>query len=291
MLPQVLLSEVVLHKITGLAGVPIMWSQLANTRWPAGDYSSVRYATNTGGRMPGTILAQLRRKMPGTTFYLMYGLTEAFRSSYLDPAQIDRKRGSIGKAIPEVELFVLNEQGEVCDVDEPGELVHSGALVTMGYWNNPDATARKFRPLPPGISPTTELSPAVWTGDIVRRDADGFLYFQDRNDNMMKCSGYRISPSEIEDVIIESGLAHNVVAIGIPDAQAGQRVGIALVPSAKLEDYDFAIRHICARELPPYMQPDQVLLLEQFPLNANGKPDRAAIAALFSYTSHVETDD
>ena len=288
-LPQALLSEVLSHKVTGLAGVPTMWSQLANTRWPEGDYSSIRYVTNTGGRMPDSVLSKLRGRLPNSTVYLMYGLTEAFRSSYLDPTMIDQKPGSIGKSIPEVELFVLNEKGALCDVDVPGELVHSGALVTMGYWNDLEATEKKFRPLPPELANSTHSKVGVWTGDIVRRDKDGFLYFQDRKDNMLKCSGYRISPTEIEDVILESELAQDVVAIGIPDSQAGQRVGIALVPGSELEDYDFAIRHICARELPPYMQPDQVLVLDKFPLNANGKPDRPAIAALFPDLTPIKT--
>ena len=231
--------------------------------------------------MPDSVLSRLRDRLPDTTVYLMYGLTEAFRSSYLDPTMIDQKRGSIGKSIPEVELFVLNGKGEICDVDEPGELVHSGALVTMGYWNDPDATEKRFRSLPPKLRGSVRSKVGVWTGDIVRRDKEGFLYFQDRKDNMLKCFGYRISPTEIEDVILESEIAQDVVAIGIPDPQAGQRVGIALVPGPELEDYGFAIRHICARELPPYMQPDHVLVLDQFPLNANGKPDRLAIAALF----------
>ena len=290
-LPQPLLSEALTFKATGLAGVPTMWSQLANTRFPDGDYSALRYLTNSGGRIPNTVLAEIRRRLPCARFYLMYGLTEAFRSSYLEPDKIDEKPNSIGKAIPEVELFVLDKEGKPCAPDEPGELVHSGALVTLGYWKDAAATRGKFRSLPAALANSTGDNRAVWTGDIVRRDADGYLYFQDRNDNMLKCSGYRISPTEIEDVILESGLATDVAAIGIPDSQVGQRVGIAIVSGAEHEDYDFAVRHICARELPPYMQPDQILVLEKFPLTANGKPDRTAIAALFSEVTPIDSGD
>ncbi len=173
----------------------------------------------------------------------------------------------------------------------PVSLCTAAHCTTLGYWNDAAATQERFRPLPPELAKSTGEKLAVWTGDIVRRDADGYLYFQDRNDNMMKCSGYRISPTEIEDVILESGLAIDVVAIGIPDRQAGQRVGVAIVAGTEHEDYDFAIRHICARELPPYMQPDQILVLEKFPLTANGKPDRTAIAALFSDPTPIKTDD
>lgn len=241
--------------------------------------------------MPDDTLAELRSRLSGADFFLMYGLTEAFRSTYLDPARIDDKRGSIGKSIPEVELFVINEDGELCDADESGELVHCGALVSLGYWNDPEATRERIRPLPAAISAMSGHECGVWTGDIVKRDSEGFLYFIDRTDNMMKCSGYRVSPSEIEDVIIESGLTDDVVAIGIPDSKVGQRVGIALVAGTEHEDYDFATRHICARELPPYMQPAQVVVFDRFPLTPNGKPDRPAIKAFLSDLPIGESDD
>ncbi len=131
-LPQPLLSEVLIHKATGLAGVPTMWLQLANTRWPEGDYSGLRYLTNSGGRIANSVLRKVRSHLPRARFYLMYGLTEAFRSSFLEPDKIDEKPDSIGKAIPEVELHVLNEKGKSCAPDEPGELVHSGALHNIG---------------------------------------------------------------------------------------------------------------------------------------------------------------
>ena len=290
-MPQPLLAEVLRHRITGLAGVPTMWAQLSRVRWPDGDFSCLRYVTNSGGRMPSDTLAELRRRLSHAEFFLMYGLTEAFRSTYLDPARIDDKRGSIGRSIPEVELFVINEHGELCEADEPGELVHCGALVTMGYWNDDRATRERFRPLPKALSESTGHEGGVWSGDIVRRDSEGFLYFIDRTDNLMKCSGYRVSPSEIEDVIIESGLTEDVVAIGIPDSKVGQRVCIALVAGTEHEDYDFATRQICARELPPYMQPAQVIILDRFPLTPNGKPDRPAIKAILSDLPIGDSDD
>ena len=288
-LPQPLLSEVLRYKITGLAGVPTMWSQLAAAGWPDGDYTALRYITNSGGRLPKSVLSLLRSRLPDVSVYLMYGLTEAFRSSYLAPDLIEERPDSIGKAIPGVDLFVLNDKGDICRPDEPGELVHCGALVTLGYWDDPDATHTKFRPLPKNISKSDSATLALWTGDIVRSDSDGFLYFLDRNDSMMKCSGYRISPSEIEDVIIESDLASDVVAVGIPDTQGAQQVGVAVIAGSEHEDYDFAIRHICARELPPYMQPTQILVLKQFPLTANGKPDRTSIAKLFRSVTQVNS--
>ena len=211
----------------------------------------------------------------------MYGLTEAFRSSYLDPELVDRYPDSIGRAIPGVSLHVVNRQGELCQAGETGELVHSGALVTLGYWNNSEATARRFRTLPGSVDSAPSSEFAVWTGDIVRQDKNGILYFVERADHMLKCSGYRISPMEIEETIYESGLVEQVIAVGLPAANHGQRIALAVVPKSKGEDNDFAIRHVCARELPPYMQPDELLILETLPLTANRKPDRLATKEMF----------
>jgi acyl-CoA synthetase (AMP-forming)/AMP-acid ligase II len=194
---------------------------------------------------------------------------------------VDEYPDSIGRPIPGVQLHVVRPDGTLCAPDEPGELVHSGALVALGYWNDPEATAEKFRPLP--ASSGTDLQPelAVWTGDIAKQDRNGLLFFLERADSMLKCSGYRISPTEIEETIYESGLVKHVVAVGIPDEINGQRIGLAVVPKSAHDDTDFALRYVCARELPPYMQPAEISVLDHLPVNANGKPDRASIEALF----------
>ena len=280
-LPQQLVSEIVQNRVTGLAGVPTMWQQLIDCSWPAGCDEHLRYITNSGGRLSRDTLARLRSRFGKTRVFLMYGLTEAFRSSYLDPDLIDERPDSIGKALPGVQLHVVNERGELCAPGEPGELVHSGKLVTLGYWNNPAASANRFRPPPSSCRLDTAEPPSVWTGDIVTLDSDGFLYFSERADQLLKCSGYRVSPSEIEQAILESGLADEVVAVGLPDERRGHRVAIALVPSNPNEDNDFAIRHVCARELPPYMQPEEILVVEALPVTPNGKPDRQAIRSMF----------
>ena len=183
------------HQVTGLTCVPPLWIQLTEQEWPAEATQSLRYFANTGGRMPKATLKKLRAIFPQAKPYLMYGLTEAFRSTYLDPAEVDRRPDSIGKAIPNAEILVVRPDGTPCEPGEEGELVHRGALVAMGYWNDPEQTAERFKPAPgreAGIT-TTEL--AVWSGDIVKADADGFLYFVGRNDEMIKTSGYRVSPT------------------------------------------------------------------------------------------------
>ena len=202
--PKDIVAAVREHGITGLAAVPPLWIALARLSWPAD--CTLRFITNSGGAMPTVTVAALQEALPRTDIFLMYGLTEAFRSTYLPPGEVARRPDSIGRAIPNAEVLVVRPDGTLCDAGEPGELVHRGALVALGYWNDPARTALRFRPAPgqDAALPLPEL--AVWSGDTVRRDADGFLYFVGRSDDMIKVSGYRISPTEIESVLHASGL-------------------------------------------------------------------------------------
>jgi acyl-CoA ligase (AMP-forming) (exosortase A-associated) len=261
------------HKVTGLTCVPPLWIQLADQAWPDEASRHLRYFANTGGRMPQTTLKRLRTIFPGAKPYLMYGLTESFRSTYLDPAEVDRRPGSIGKAIPNAEVLVVRPDGSLCDADEEGELVHRGALVAMGYWNDPQRTAERFKPAPgqPAGVTTTEL--AVWSGDIVTRDTDGFLYFVGRNDEMIKTSGYRVSPTEIEEVVYETGLVRDAVALGVEDADLGQHVVLVVAPSGPELD-TAALLATLKGQLPRYMVPQQVRVLPELPRSPNGKFDR-----------------
>jgi acyl-CoA ligase (AMP-forming) (exosortase A-associated) len=174
------------HGVTGLTCVPPLWIQIVEQKWPEDARASLRYFANTGGRMPKSVLDRLREVFPSAKPFLMYGLTEAFRSTYLDPAEVDRRPGSIGKAIPGAEILVVRPDGSSCDAGEEGELVHRGPHVALGYWNDPVHTAERFRPVPGRDQPwrTTEL--AVWSGDVVTADDEGFLYFVGRKDEMIK---------------------------------------------------------------------------------------------------------
>jgi len=272
-----IVSMVEKESITGLAAVPPLWIQLSRLAWPAD--CTLRYLTNSGGAMPGATLAALREALPRARVFLMYGLTEAFRSTYLPPEELDRRPDSIGRAIPNAEVLVVRPDGSLCGPDEPGELVHRGALVSLGYWNDPAKTAERFRPAPgqdPGLT-LTEM--AVWSGDTVRRDADGFLYFVGRTDDLIKVSGYRISPTEIEEVVYATGLAEEAVVFGVPHPELGQAVVLlAVAPGASAE----ALLQECRRRMPPYMVPAHVALhAEPFPRNPNGKIDRPALRAPF----------
>lgn len=262
------------HRVTGLTGVPPLWIQLAGLDWPLAATRHLRYFANTGGRMPRATLDRLRRLFPGAEPFLMYGLTEAFRSTYLDPAEVDRRPGSIGKAIPNAEILVVRPDGSPCDPGEPGELVHRGALVAMGYWNDPERTARRFRPAParqPGLW-ADEI--AVWSGDTVVRDDDGFLYFVGRDDEMIKTSGYRVSPTEIEEAAYETGLIRDAVALGVADPRLGQQVALVVSPPGSGDVDVTALLARMRQVIPLYMVPRQVEVRAEIPRSPNGKFDR-----------------
>ena len=263
--------------ITGLAAVPPLWIQLSQLSWPA--TPRLRYITNSGGAMQRATLDKLRAALPHTRVYLMYGLTEAFRSTYLPPEQLELRPDSIGKAIPNAEVMVLRPDGTPCDPDEPGELVHRGPLVALGYWNDPEKTAARFRPLPPRQAGLVLQELAVWSGDTVRGDIDGYLYFVGRADDMIKTSGYRVSPTEIEEVVYATGLVGEAVALGVPHPVLGQAVALLATAAAGVELERQALLDACKANLPGYMAPAWIeVRAEALPRNPNGKIDRKLLA-------------
>ena len=274
--------------ITGLTGVPPLWIQLAELDWPEAAQRTMRYFANTGGHMPRPTLERLRRAMPKAKPFLMYGLTEAFRSTYLDPSEVDRRPDSIGKAIPNAEILVVRPNGELCDADEEGELVHRGALVSLGYWNDPERTALRFRPAPGQPAGLTMPEIAVWSGDRVRRDAEGFLYFVGRLDEMIKTSGYRVSPTEVEEVIYATGLVGAVAALGIPHERLGQAIVVVASPPAGGALDSAAILRECQRAMPQYMVPLRIVERTALPRNPNGKIDRKLLSGELADIFHPE---
>ncbi|WP_425254677.1 acyl-CoA ligase (AMP-forming), exosortase A system-associated [Janthinobacterium sp. NFX145] len=274
--------------ITGLAAVPPLWVQLSQLSWPLS--TPLRYITNSGGVMQRSTLDRLRQSLPRTQVYLMYGLTEAFRSTYLAPEQLERRPDSIGQAIPNAEVLVLRPDGSVCDADEPGELVHRGALVALGYWNDAARTAERFKPLPPQASGLVLPELAVWSGDTVRRDADGYLYFVGRSDDMIKTSGYRVSPAEIEEVAYASGLVGEAAALGLPHAVLGQAIALLVTPAPGVELQRDSVLAACRARLPSYMVPLWVEIRDGvLPRNPNGKIDRPLLARELARAYAVQT--
>ena len=262
------------HRVTGLTCVPPLWIQLADQAWPPEATSGLRYFANTGGRMPRATLQKLRAIFPNARPYLMYGLTEAFRSTYLDPSEVDKRLDSIGKAIPNAEILVVRPDGSPCGPGEQGELVHRGALVAMGYWNDPERTAERFKPAPGRDYGLGDSELAVWSGDLVVADDDGFLYFVSRADEMIKTSGYRVSPTEIEEVAYDTGLVGGAVALGVDDPVLGQRIVLVVSPANGNGLTSEVLLARLKRELPLYMLPKEVVVRPDLPRSPNDKFDR-----------------
>ncbi|WP_374691593.1 acyl-CoA ligase (AMP-forming), exosortase A system-associated [Accumulibacter sp.] len=286
LLPQDILKVLARERVSGLTAVPPLYIQLAQLEWPAVISQQLRYFANTGGRMPRATLAALRARLPNSKPYLMYGLTEAFRSTFLPPDEVDRRPDSIGKAIPNAEILVLREDGSPCVANEPGELVHRGALVALGYWNDREKTAERYRPLPTGVAGRDaglvlpEL--AVFSGDTVSMDEDGFLYFIGRRDEMIKTSGYRVSPTEVEEIVYATRLVGECVAFGVDHPMLGQAIQLIATPAeGDSLDCDQLFAE-CRQRMPAYMVPAGISLHHgPLPRNPNGKLDRKTLASEF----------
>jgi acyl-CoA ligase (AMP-forming) (exosortase A-associated) len=284
LLPRDVLRAMDREKVTGLTAVPPLYIQLTQLEWPAAMGEHLRYFANTGGRMPRETLAALRARVPKAKPFLMYGLTEAFRSTYLPPDEVDRRPDSIGKAIPNAEILVLREDGTECGPDEPGELVHRGALVGQGYWNDAEKTAERYKPLPAGIGGRLAglMLPevAVFSGDTVRRDAEGFLYFVGRRDEMMKTSGYRVSPTEVEEILYATRLVGECVAFGADHPTLGQSIQVIVTaPEGNAAVDVAALLAQCRIRMPAYMVPAGITpMAGPLPRNPNGKIDRKLLA-------------
>lgn len=274
------------ERITGLAAVPPLWMQLCAVEWPSSINEHLRYFTNSGGAMPTATLKALSSRVPRAKPYLMYGLTEAFRSTYLPPEEAERRPTSIGKAIPNAEILVLREDGSVCADNEPGELVHRGALVAMGYWNDPARTAERFKVLKHEETGVVLPEMAVWSGDTVIRDPEGYLYFVSRRDEMIKTSGYRVSPTEVEEVVYRTGLVVEAAVFGVPHETMGE--SILLVAKARGDEAGDteALLAACRDQLPAYMMPTEVVWhAGGLPRNPNGKIDRKALSERYRQPS------
>ena len=276
LLPRDVAKACAKHGGTTLAAVPPLWVQLTVIDWPADATASMRRLTNSGGALTEGLVRDLRRIFPAARLFPMYGLTEAFRSTYLDPELVDTHPTSMGKGIPFAEILVVADDGEIAADGEEGELVHAGPLVAQGYWQDAERTAERFKPAPAG---STFGGTAVWSGDRVRREADGLLYFVGRRDAMIKSAGNRISPQEVEDAAVATGLIAEAVAVGIPDVKLGQAVCLAVRAVELDED---ALKKALAAALPNFMQPRLIRRYDAMPRNPNGKLDRNAIAQEFA---------
>ena len=299
-LPGDLLKGLRRHEITGITGVPPLWALLLRGTKAIEEepLAHLRYLANTGGRIPQANLEELKRLLTGlggTEIYLMYGLTEAFRSTYLPPEEVWRsspERGwCIGQAIPDSEIFVVDESGRECAPDEVGELVHRGPTVAMGYWGNKEATRKAYRPNPLAPPELLGVERVVYSGDLAKRDEEGYLYLLGRNDAMIKNQGFRLSPEEVENLLIASGLVDEACAFGVENPDVGHDV-IAVVSlkdgadgeangeaSGKAVD---SIREYAIKNGPPYMIPREILVWDELPKTGSGKIDRKGISSAYT---------
>ena len=279
--PRDVMKACARERITTLAAVPPLWVQLVEQDWPEDAVASMRRLTNSGGALTPTLVRQLRAIFGSKTdIYAMYGLTEAFRSTYLDPALIDDNPTSMGRAIPFAEILVVDEAGDIASPDQAGELVHCGPLVAQGYWKDPERTAQRFKDAP---AASKYSGTAVFSGDTVKRGKDGLLYFVSRDDAMIKSSGNRISPTEIEEIAVESGLIAEAVALGVPDERLGHAIRLFVRPVERGTPQDSVTEQLAnylKQNLPNFMHPRDIVLLSEFPKNPNGKLDRNLLASM-----------
>ena len=271
--PKEVIDTLEREKITGLAVVPSIWPKILKAGLLDGiALPSLRYVTTAGGFHPPELLEKIAGFLPSTEIIVMYGLTESFRSTYLPFSEMRNRPGSIGRAVPEVEILVLNSEGQMCKPGERGELVHRGAFVTYGYLNNPELNEKKFIHLNKNNKQCLpEL--AVRSGDEVSLDEDGFIYFHGRIDMQIKSSGYRISPDEVAQAVLSTpGVSHAVV-FGMPDEMLGQSIHVAYETYGNKEIDIFEIKRHAKESLAVYAIPHHYHLYEHLPLNANGKID------------------
>jgi amino acid adenylation domain-containing protein len=263
------------EQITVLPVMPVIITRMFDARllrrWPQGDMSSLRYISSSGGAVSERMIENLTKAFPAARIFLMYGLTEAFRSTYLEPEQLARRPGSIGRAIPDVEILIVDDDGREVRPGDQGELVHRGGCVAKGYWNSPAETARRFRSLPQFPGETV-----VFSGDIVTRDEEGYLYFVGRRDSMIKTWGFRVSPTEVEDIAHRFAGIDSCVAVGLPNIEIGE--DIALVYTAAEPVAEAELRDFLKENLPSHMRPRFLVRRQSMPATGNqGKVDRQVI--------------
>ena len=272
--PYQVIQRMIDEKVTGFPGVPTIFAILLGLKdLDKVDFSNLRYITNTAAALPPAYIEKLRQALPHVRVYSMYGLTECKRVSYLPPEEIDRRPGSVGRGMPNEEVWIVDELGRKQPPGEVGEVVVRGSNVMRGYWNRPEETARSLRP---GKYPGEMV---LYTGDLFRMDDEGFLYFVGRKDDMIKSRGERISPREIEDCLCAMEGVAEAAVIGIDQEILGQAI-VACVrcrDGRKLSAKE--IQRHCRANLEEYMIPHSVEFVEVFPKTSTGKIDKLTLKA------------
>lgn len=275
--PQGICSALERHRATIFAAVPSQLSYLLQGISPFRDtdLSSLHTVTSTGGRIPPSVIEEMLSLLPEARWILNYGLTESYRTSYLDPALVRQRPTSIGRPIPGVDVVIVRGDSTLAEPDEIGEIVHRGAGVFMCYWDDDEATARALRPDP--IDPNAP--PALFTGDLGRCDSEGLLHFEGRNDRQLKVMGVRVSPEEVEDELRRSDLVCDVAVFGRAHDLLGHELWAAVVPAAE-GDVRRQLVKLARRLLSPNMTPRRWLMLESLPRTTSGKIDYVTLEGM-----------
>ncbi len=268
--PAAVLERLAAERVTGFPGVPTAFALLLGLDLSGYDLSSLRYLTNTAASLPPTHVLALRRKFPHARLYSMYGLTETKRTLYLPPEQLDRRPGSVGIPIPGTQAWIEDDQGRKLPPGKVGELVVRGPHVMRGYWENPQATALRFRP---GPVPGERL---CYSGDLFRQDDEGFFYFVGRKDDIIKTRGEKVAPKEVENVLYSLPEVTEAAVIGLPDPVLGQKLRAYLV----FREHALTKAQVlaqCRARLEDFMVPQEVEFRRTLPKNASGKIDKLAL--------------
>lgn len=274
-LPHRIVSVIGDREVSVLAAVPPLWMQLLSVPSFREPFHSLRILQNAGSHLPAAVTRQIRSAQPHAQLFLQYGMTETFRSTFLPPDEVDQRPDCMGRALPGTEIMVLRNDLTPCHAMETGELVHRGPTIAAGYWNDSAATDLVFRPNPTCQGGTPSAERVVFSGDMVRRDSDGFLYYVGRRDRVIKTLGFRVGPDEIADVLFSSGEINECVVTTEPDAERGDRI-VAFIVLADGGSVD-RLKQFARMELPRYMQPARIASVDALPRLASGKYDVAAL--------------
>jgi acyl-CoA synthetase (AMP-forming)/AMP-acid ligase II len=264
--PAQVLNLMIDEKVTAFPGTPTIFAILAEMKTlPSHDLSRVRLVTNTAAALPAKHIAMLKQAFPAARIFSMYGLTECKRCTYLPPQDIERKAGSVGIAIPNTELWIVDENGEKVGPNIVGQLVIRGATVMRGYWEKPEASAEKLKPGPlPGEF-------VLWTGDYCRVDEEGYLYFVGRMDDIIKSRGEKVAPKEVENVLLDIAGVKEAAVIGVPDEILGQAVKAFVVLEHGAVMTEKSVQFACQAKLENFMVPKFVEFLPELPKTTTGK--------------------
>ena len=270
--PAQILQDVARERVTALPGVPTMFATFADMDLREFDLSSIRIVTNTAAALPHKHVVFLAQLFPKARIFSMYGLTECKRCTFLPPEDLLRKPGSVGIAIPNTELWLVDENDRRVGPGVTGQLVIRGATVMRGYWEKPEETAQRLRPGPlPGEQ-------VLYTGDLCRLDEDGYLYFVARMDDVIKSRGEKVAPREVENALAEIEGVREAAVIGVPDEILGAAVQAFVAPRKGARLVEGELLKECRRRLEPFMVPKSIAILESLPRTGNGKIDKAALA-------------